>query len=129
MAADFPKSRRLLTSSEFSSVFNATEFRCGSRDLLLLVRSNQLGFPRIGFVLAKKHVKLAVQRNRIKRIVRESFRLQQTKLDTYDYVVMARATAVELSDQQLRNAIDKLWFKLRPAYDNRRKTGNNRRQR
>lgn len=129
MAAGFPKSRRLLTSSEFSSVFNGTELRCGSKDLLLLVRSNQLGFPRIGFVLAKKHIKLAVQRNRIKRIVRESFRLQQTKFEAYDYVVMARASAIELSDQQLRSAIDKLWFKLRPAYDNRRNTPKNRRRR
>ncbi len=110
-------------------MFNGTELRCGSKDLLLLVRSNQLGFPRIGFVLAKKHIKLAVQRNRIKRIVRESFRLQQTKFEAYDYVVMARASAIELSDQQLRSAIDKLWFKLRPAYDNRRNTPKNRRRR
>lgn len=129
MDAGFPKSRRLLTSSDFSSVFEGTEFRCGSKDLLLLVRSNQLDYPRVGFVLAKKHIKLAVQRNRIKRIVRESFRLQQTKFDAYDYVVMARPSAIDLSDQQLRQAIDQLWFKLRPAYDNRRNSGKNRRRR
>ena len=80
-------------------------------------------------MLAKKHIKLAVQRNRIKRIVRESFRLQQAKFDSYDYVVMARPSAIDLTDQQLRCVIDKLWFKLRPAYVNRRNTSKSKRRR
>lgn len=45
---------------------------------------------RLGIVVAKKNVKLAVERNRIKRLVRETFRLQQQHLNGLDVVVVIK---------------------------------------
>lgn len=45
---------------------------------------------RLGIVVAKRNVKLAVARNRIKRLVRETFRQQQQRLDGLDIVVVVK---------------------------------------
>lgn len=111
--ADFGKQRRLLNSKQFSAVFEATELRSSSKELLILAKKNQLGHARLGFVIAKKHVKLAVDRNRIKRVIRESFLLQQDQLDALDFVVLARSSVLSLSASELRLRMDHRWSKLK----------------
>lgn len=101
----FPKSRRLLTSHQFQRVFSHAAIKVSHRQLLILACPNQLDQPRLGLVIAKKHVRTAVQRNRIKRCVRESFRLEQHKLPGIDAIVLARATLDSLSDAALRQLI------------------------
>lgn len=114
----FKRESRLLKPKEFKQVFDNTEWRSSSPQLLLLANSNQQGQARLGFVLAKKHIKLAVDRNRIKRIVRESFRHNQQKFEAVDYVVLGRPGIAELDNCELREMIDALWFKLkRPSHD------------
>lgn len=118
----FKREHRLLKPKEFKQVFDKTEWRSGSPQLLLLATSNQQNQARIGFVLAKKNIKLAVDRNRIKRIVRESFRHNKHELAAIDLVVLGRKGLAELDNQELRTMIDALWFKLkRPSHD-RKKT-------
>lgn len=53
-------------------------------------------------------------RNRLKRVVRESFRLQQDKLSNFDIVVIARGKPVDVSIQDIRKSIDKCWKKITP---------------
>lgn len=114
----FARSSRLLKPVEFKRVFDNTELRSSSPQLLLLASSNSQNHARVGFVLAKKNIKRAVDRNRIKRIVRESFRHNQQKLDSIDFVVLGRKGLAELDNTQLRVMIDTLWFKLkRPSHD------------
>lgn len=67
---------------------------------------------RLGLVIAKKHVRFAVQRNRIKRQLRESFRHQQEPLMGLDIVALARAGLGKLDNAQLRNMLEAQWQRL-----------------
>ncbi|MEC8429443.1 MAG: ribonuclease P protein component, partial [Pseudomonadota bacterium] len=63
-------------------------------------------------VIAKKNIRLAVQRNRIKRILRESFRLRQETLIGLDIVVLARRGLDDLDNQQLHQLFHQQWQRL-----------------
>ena len=69
----FPRTSRLLTSEDFDRVFReGTAWR--SPTLLVIAAPTGLGFPRLGLVVSRK-VGKAHDRNRLKRVVREAFRL------------------------------------------------------
>ncbi len=70
----------MLTPSQFTFVFQQPQ-RAGTPQITILGRLNSLGHPRIGLTVAKKNVRRAHERNRIKRLTRESFRLRQHELD------------------------------------------------
>lgn len=86
----FGKSLRLLCSGEFKAVFDDAPFRASHQFFLLLARPNQLNHSRLGLVVAKKHLRFAVQRNLVKRITREVFRHQQEKLGGVDVILLTR---------------------------------------
>lgn len=108
----FGKSLRLLTSSEFQSVFQDAPVRASHQNFLLLARFNQLDNPRLGVVVGKKHVRLATRRNRLKRHIRETFRLRQQTLSGLDVIVLARKGMDELSDQDLDAQLNRQWQRL-----------------
>jgi ribonuclease P protein component len=112
---EFPRSVRLLSPGDFSQVFDNTEFKASNRFLLVLATPSKSGNSRLGFVISKKHVKHAVQRNRIKRIIRESFRLSQHRMANNDFVILARPGISDLKNAEIREMIDSLWFKLRQS--------------
>ena len=56
--------------------------------MTLLALANDRGNPRLGLVISRKAAGAAVARNRIKRLVRESFRHTQTQLGGFDIVVI-----------------------------------------
>ena len=62
--------------------------------------------------MARKHVKRATDRNRIKRLVRESFRHRQDDIPNLDVIVLARPGVGALDNQQLYQQLDRLWGKL-----------------
>lgn len=125
----FKRESRLLKPQEFKQVFDKTEWRSSSPQLLLLATSNEQNQARLGFVLAKKQIKLAVDRNRIKRIVRESFRHNKHEIAAIDLVVLGRKGLAELDNHELRAMIDALWFKLkRPSHDRKKNTRSKPRQ-
>ncbi|RXJ72189.1 ribonuclease P protein component [Veronia nyctiphanis] len=107
----FPRELRLLTPEHFNSVFQQPH-RAGSPHLTILARNNKLGQARLGQAVPKKQIKLAVDRNRFKRQVRESFRLRQHELPSKDFVVIAKKSANDLSNDELRTLLDKLWLRL-----------------
>lgn len=108
----FAKPLRLLNAAQYRAVFDSAPVRAAQPQFLILARPNDLGHPRLGLVIAKKHVRNAADRNRIKRIARETFRLQQHKLFPLDAVVLARAGAGELDKDALAKIFNKLWRKL-----------------
>jgi ribonuclease P protein component len=97
----FPKSLRLLVANDFQAVFDNAPFRASHQHLLILARANHTNLPRLGLVIAKKHVRFAVQRNRIKRLIRESFRHQQESLAGLDVIVLARKGMGELTNADI----------------------------
>ena len=111
----FSKALRLLTPADFKQVFDAAELRVSSKELLILARINRFDHPRLGLVIAKKHVRRAVQRNRIKRVIRESFRHRQAALldaRGIDTIVLARVGIDKLDNPALQHLLDGLWRQL-----------------
>lgn len=104
----FVRELRLLTPKDFNHVFNDS-IRASSPYITFISRRNNLNHPRVGFAIAKKQVKRAHERNRLKRIIREYFRLMQHDLPDMDVVVMARTAAIDIDNAELKKIIDKLW--------------------
>jgi len=107
----FSRSHRLLTGRDYDTVFKKNK-RVGNRYFTVLAHNKREGQPRLGMAIAKKRAKHAVTRNRIKRVCRESFRLNGEKLTGFDVVVMNRDAAASASKNELRLALDELWAKL-----------------
>jgi ribonuclease P protein component len=75
----------------------------------LSVLANHETFPRLGLSIATRTFGTAVARNRIKRLARESFRLNQHSLPPVDVTVSAREAARQADMSILRASLDKHW--------------------
>lgn len=111
----FTKQQRLLTASQFAKVFEQPK-KVVSANFVALATSNQLTHPRLGLAIAKKTVKLACGRNRVKRLVRESFRQKQHDLSAIDIVILARRGIEQLDKITLRQQLDQLWQRLQKRF-------------
>ena len=107
------KSQRLLTAGDYRNVFAHAEFRVSHPHCLILAQTRGIGHHcgRLGLIIAKRHVRLAVQRNRIKRVIRESFRQRQSSV-AIDVIVLARKGLDQLDNQHLHTLLTQLWQKL-----------------
>jgi len=74
--------------------------------LVMKAMPNSLSLSRYGFSVTKK-VGKAVQRNRLKRLLREIMRLQSLK-SGWDIVLIVRSVAVDSDYHQLERAVTKL---------------------
>lgn len=113
----YPRELRLLTPLNFKNVFSNPK-RAGSAHLTLLAKNANLTHTRLGLAVPKKHVNKAHDRNRIKRIIREDFRLKQHQLPHVDIVIVAKGGIKNLSNQELRDLLGKLWQKISRQYKN-----------
>ena len=117
MDLGFAPEHRLLTPAQFKNVFDGATCKASGPNILLLARHNRLTHARLGLVIAKKNVRRAVDRNRIKRIARESFRHQRADLDNLDIVVLARRGLGELDHAALHALFQDMWRRLSKAAD------------
>ncbi|WP_096086655.1 ribonuclease P protein component [Agaribacterium haliotis] len=108
----FGKEQRLLTKSQFQYVFDQAPIRVSHPSLLILAKPNKLAHARLGLVIAKKQIKLAVRRTRIKRLIRESFRLRAEKLPPIDVIVLARSSADTLENSEVTTILNGLWKRV-----------------
>jgi len=109
----FKKSQRLLLASSYQNVFNNVEFKSGGKYLLFLACRNELSTGRLGLAISKKHLKKAVDRNRIKRLVRVSFQENQYRLQNLDIVVLLRNNRSALAtNEQINQELEQLWVQL-----------------
>lgn len=108
----FGREKRLLTPRHFKAVFDSPSGKAPGKNVLILARLNDLEHPRLGLVIGKKSVKLSVERNRIKRVIRDSFRLNQELLAGLDIVVVARKGLGDLENPELHQQFGKLWKRL-----------------
>jgi ribonuclease P protein component len=110
-AAGLPREARLRRPGDFAAL-RASSGRAGGRCFHMRFRDNELGQARLGLAISKRVSKRAVERNRIKRLVRESFRQIRHRLPPVDLMVMAREQAANVPGPQLLAEIDTLWKKL-----------------
>ncbi len=106
----FPALRRLRRKSEFDAAYGQGR-RFGNPYFGLTAAPNPLG-PRIGLAVAVRVAGNSVERNRIRRVIRESFRIHQRELPAFDLVVSARDRARGAPGPELRAALEALWKKV-----------------
>lgn len=110
----FKKSRRLLHKTEYDRVF-AQATKVTNSEFIILYRENDLGYARLGLAISKKKIAKAHDRNRIKRLLRESFRLKL--LPAVDLIVLAKQGVEKQKNTDISERLGKTWEKLTSYYD------------
>lgn len=113
---DFGGARRLLRKRQFDAVLRGASVRTGRGPLRLAARENELEMARLGLIVGKRMLRRAVDRNRAKRVIRESFR-QAGGLPAMDIVVRVAVPAAKVT---LGDA-DRLFGALVEIVDRRRR--------
>lgn len=105
----FDKSRRLLKKDDYDGVFHQAT-KLVTPCFILLYRSNTVGHARLGLALSKKTIAKAHERNRVKRVLRETFRIRQ--LPALDIVFLARPGISRVENLTLITQLKPIWDKL-----------------
>ncbi len=112
----FDHNLKLLNADDYQNVFSNPK-RFGNNAFTVLAKHNGLSYPRLGLAISKKCAKKAVDRNRIKRLFRESFRLNQNNLPSVDIVAMCKPKVLSLDNKQARKQIETQWHFLRKNFE------------
>lgn len=102
----FPPTARVRAKAEFDRVFEAGKRTADP--LLALHRLEDAASPRLGLAVSRKVDPHAVGRNRIKRVLRDTFRHQRAQLAPGAYVVVARPAAAKADNAAVRAAFLRL---------------------
>lgn len=123
MAADTPPSfdfdpeRRLRCKKQFDRVFRQP-VRSSDPLFTVLAKAGTRAHPRLGMAISVRSAGGAASRNRVKRLVRESFRLNQHSLGAVDLVVMAKPGIGNYGNPEIRSSLDKHWKRIRGRCNN-----------
>jgi len=107
----FGRDARLTQASEFNRVFQCNR-RSSDRCWTVLYARNQLSDARLGMAISKKCAKRAVDRNRLKRLCRDSFRQHKQSIAGFDIVLLAKPTSVSASNEELCKSLLMHWSKI-----------------
>ena len=107
-ARPFQPAQRLRHKSEFDRVYKDSR-RSSDGCFAILIRNSGGSIPRLGLSIAARIIGNAVRRNRIKRLIRESFRHHQHELPAVDIVVNARSGARDADKTVLTRSLEKHW--------------------
>ncbi|ENU79149.1 MULTISPECIES: ribonuclease P protein component [unclassified Acinetobacter] len=102
---------RIRCAVDYKNVFDGALFKVHQPHFLFLAKPSEQ-MSRLGIVVAKKKVRRAHERNRIKRIARESFRLNQQAIASLDIVVMPKIGIEDISNAELHQQLKFAWQKL-----------------
>ena len=108
----FVRMQRILVMQQYQTVLKST-WRYKGRFLQLQVNDAKQIFPRLGIVVGKKQVLRANRRNRIKRCVREYFRLHQHELLPLDYVIRVSCRVVPENLSEAMSEIGRLFQRVK----------------
>ncbi len=102
----FRPAQRLRHAADFRRVYDR---RCSASDAALIVYGLENGLPhtRLGLSVGRKHGG-AVTRNRLKRLMREAFRLSQRELPAGIDLILIPRDAVAISLERLLNSLPTL---------------------
>jgi ribonuclease P protein component len=106
-----PKSCRILASTGYTGVLRGGK-KTNDTLFSVITAPNQLPQARLGITVSRKVSPRAVQRNRIKRQVRESFRHYRLSLCGVDLVVIARPEAAKSDNKTLKAALQQHWERI-----------------
>lgn len=107
-ASRFPRTSRLLQAKDYRAVFSNARHKVSCRLFLVLAIPDESGTAKLGLVVSRKNVPSAVQRNRLKRLIRENFRRHRMRLCGASLVVLARKDAHRQPNSALNRKLNKL---------------------
>lgn len=111
-----PASCRIRRSVDFARAY-AEKSRSGDAHLLVFAARNGLPHPRLGLSVSKKHGN-AVRRSRIKRLLREAFRISQCDLPSgFDLVLIPRVNSAALMGDYQKSLKRLAWKIVRRMKD------------
>ena len=110
-ALGFQRNQVLRIGAQFQGVYRQGR-RFGNELLTAAVCANPAGIPRLGLSIAARTVGNAVARNRLRRVIRESFRLRQLGLPAVDIVIGARNAARAAEGDAVRASLSRLWTQI-----------------
>ncbi len=111
----FQRELRLVTPNQFNLVFQEP-IKAASPNLTILARKNDLSHIRLGLIVPKKVLKKAVDRNHIKRLTRNFFRLNQHDLPPLDFVVIAKNNIGSMENKEIVDLLNKLCIVISRRY-------------
>lgn len=108
---EFPRTRRLTSAGEYDAVFKLADYRASAQAFLVLAKETDNAVSRVGTVVSKKVAGNAIERNRIRRLIKESFR---TNVDHggLDVVVVARPPVRDQTNRETLDVLAELWEQL-----------------
>lgn len=115
MNHSFAKSCRLLTKRDYEYVFQDAN-KLVTPHFIILYRNNAKGHPRLGMALSKRVIPKAHDRNRVKRLLRETFRTN-SQLPAVDIVVLAKPGVLQIESALLTGKLVQAWGKLWQKFD------------
>lgn len=108
----FGRQRRLLAREQFDAVLRAPHVRMASGPFRLAACRNRVGFARLGMVVAKRVIRHSVDRNRVKRCVRETFRSAMNDLPAVDVVIRLATPMPDIRQTLPHEPLNSLWQRL-----------------
>ena len=103
--------RSIPSSDGFNEAFSNPDRKVSTKHFMLLLKENDLGYARIGVAVRKKDIKLAVQRNKIRRKIKGSFGANALKLTAADHVVFVKKN-IQDDGAAIKKELETLWRKI-----------------
>jgi ribonuclease P protein component len=104
----YAKDYRLLTPEEFRYVFEKPR-KISGEAIDFYIRKNHKTHARLGMAVPKRALKSAVMRNRVKRQLREQFRLSAGSLDNYDIIAMVKPGMIRFPVSEYAGVVMRHW--------------------
>ncbi len=107
----FRPCHKLRTPADFERVYRGGK-RSGDGVFAVNALSNELGFARLGMSVSTRSAGNSVKRNRVRRLIREFFRLTRVTLPALDYVVTSRPGVRSVDRTRLLNTLEHLFAEV-----------------
>lgn len=107
----FSRSHRIVSANDYKEIWQKAR-RLSGNCIALVNCKNHLAYARLGLSFSKKYFPNAVDRNRLKRVARETFRLYQNQLNSLDIIAVGYKGANLLSPKEQYHSFRELWLRL-----------------
>lgn len=108
----FSKKFKIIKPEQYKNIFSKPK-RSVDNKFVIIAKKNKVNHPRLGLAISKKSIKLSVQRNRIKRLIKEYFRKEVISTDqSIDFIVMAKKNIQTNKNDKLYLSLDTNFKKL-----------------